>query len=255
MTQNKMVDKIKTAHDHYYSKTTGPIGGGDRFAWIHNRYAASWKNLRILEIGCGEGSLLGLLAGNNEVHGVDISLSGVEQTRKKGFPCHHLDASNEALPYLDGTFDVVITLETIEHVENPHRMIWEIKRVLKDGGDLLISIPGEAVYHPFIYPGLFTRRNFDKFLTLLAFDVLGVSGWGQAPMLAHWTHRVREGHNPFLLRLADVIYYIGRKRNLLFRKHLKTPLAICYTMNFLCRNHKSATSRVEKIGDLTTPRE
>ncbi len=253
MGQTDFARKIKLSHDDYYRHTDGPIGGGDRFEWVVRTFSGPWQGLKVLEIGCGEGTLLKMLAARNEVHGVDISKSGVERTVEKGIPCHHLDASNESLPYPDGFFDVVITLETIEHVENPHRMLWEIKRVLKSGGALLISIPGEAVYHPFIYPGLFTRRSFSEFLGVNSFEVLQIKGWGQAPMLAHWVKRVREGRNAWLKRVADLVYYVGRKRNLLFRKRLGTPLNVAYTVNFLCRNVPASHSRAETVGHLTTP--
>ena len=168
--------EFKKSHKDYYQKVNGPIGGDDRFQWVYNTFFKNIRDARILEIGCGEGSLLGLLREHNSVIGVDISESGVEKTRQKGISCYHADASNESLPFEDNVFDIVITLETIEHVENPHRMIWEIKRVLKESGKLHISIPGEKVYHPFIYPGLFSRKKFSEFLENNAFGIERLKG-------------------------------------------------------------------------------
>ena len=244
---------IKEAHEDYYQNVEGPIGGEDRFRWVAKQFFSQIRGKKILEIGCGEGSLLKMLAGQNEVYGVDISSSGVEKTKEKGIPCHLADASNDPLPYEDNFFDIVITLETIEHVENPHRMLWEIKRVLKEGGPLLISIPGERVYHPFIYPGLFTRRNFSDFLKFNAFSVQGVAGWGQAPLLSHWSKKAAENSNVFMRRLVSVIFYLGRKRNLFFRKRTGTPIRWAFCINFWCVNHKTALSRVEAVAHQTTP--
>jgi ubiquinone/menaquinone biosynthesis C-methylase UbiE len=168
----------------------------------------------ILEIGCGEGSLLKLLSRDNEVHGADISRSGVALTREKGITCHHIDASNEKLQYGDDHFDVIITLETIEHVENPHRMIWEIKRLLKPKGQLLISIPGQGVDHPFIYPGFFTVKNFGEFLKVNGFYIDAIKWWGQSPMMARFVNRLEAKGGFFRKRIAGILFYIGRKRNL-----------------------------------------
>ncbi len=242
------------SHKDYYSGVDGPIGGDERFRWVASSFFKDARGQKILEVGCGEGSLLQMIRAGNEVHGVDISQSGVDKTRAKSIPCHCLDASNEPLPYADGFFDTAITLETIEHVENPHRMLWELKRILKQGGTLVISIPGERVYHPFVYPGLFSRKNFSEFLRANGFVIEQVAGWGQAPLLDHWVRGVREGKNGALKGLAELVYWIGRKRNLLMRKRLGTPLRWAFCLNFICRNEKKSLSRVEEVARQTTPR-
>ena len=255
MTTNQPIhESFKDSHKNYYEHVDGPIGGRDRFEWAWKRFFSTTEGQKILEIGCGEGSLLQMLAPRNEAHGVDISASGVERTRAKGIPCHLADASNEVLPYNDGDFDIVITLETVEHVENPHRMLWEIKRVVKEGGRLLISVPGERVYHPFIYPGLFTKTNFSEFLRLNGFEIQEVAGWGQAPLLNHWSRRVEGTTNRLIRWLAGVVFYLGRKRNLLFRKRLGTPMRWAYTVNFWCINHKKVVSRIEEVARESSPR-
>src|SRR3989338_10092907 len=115
--------EISKAHENYYQNVEGPIGGSERFEWIFQTFFGQTQGQKILEIGCGEGSLLALLSTKNKVYGADISSSGVEKTREKGITCYLSDASNEPLPFADSFFDTVICLETIEHVENPHRMI------------------------------------------------------------------------------------------------------------------------------------
>ncbi len=250
-TEKELQKNIVDSHKGYYKDVDGPIGGWDRFLWVFETFFKTSHHLKILEIGCGEGSLLKLLQPKNQVIGVDISESGVVKTRSKGIECHHMDASNESMPFTDGYFDVVITLETIEHVENPHRMLWNIKKVLKQDGTLLISIPGEKVYHPFIYPGLFSKKAFSEFLKSNGYPIQKVEGWGQAPIMAHWMHEIQISGKPN--KLADIIYYIGRKRNLLMRKRLGTPLSRAYCLNFLCKNDKTVISLVEQVAGKTTP--
>lgn len=241
------------AHEDYYRHIEGSIGGTERFEWVYANFFKQDHDQKILEIGCGEGSLLALLSRENQVHGVDISSSGVEKTRQKGIPCHLADASNERLPFEDSFFDVVICLETIEHVENPHRMIWEIKRALKENGRLLISIPSYKILHPYIYPGLFSKDNFTEFLKLNSLRVEKVAGWGQAAIFNRLLRSLRERKDWISNRLAEWIYYIGRKRGLLMRKRLGTPLCYAFCLNFMCRNIKKGISRVEEVALSTTP--
>lgn len=54
----------------------------------------------------------------------------------------------EALPFGDNLFDIVITQETLEHVADPKKAIFEIARVLKSGGLLYCQLPFIIGYHP-----------------------------------------------------------------------------------------------------------
>ena len=132
-------------------------------------------------------------------------------------------------------------------------MIWEVKRVLKERGTFLVSIPSEKILHPYIYPGLFTKRNFSEFLRLNSFQINRVVGWGQAAILSHWVKYLRERKNWLQNRLGDLVFYIGRKRNLLFRKRLGTPTSYAFCLNFVCINKKQRISRAEEVAFHTTP--
>lgn len=57
-------------------------------------------------------------------------------------------ASAVRLPFGDGSFDVVVTQETMEHVDDPFAALGEIERVLKPGGVLYLQLPFVIGYHP-----------------------------------------------------------------------------------------------------------
>lgn len=65
------------------------------------------------------------------------------------YPSTDVLAVNEALPFADGTFDVVFSLATLEHVRDPFRSAQEIMRVLKPGGFLYSMVPLLAPFHGF----------------------------------------------------------------------------------------------------------
>jgi SAM-dependent methyltransferase len=102
---------------------------------------------RVLDLGAGQG-YFSRLAGEylrTEV-GVDPStvLSACdlvpEQFRYSGVDCRPIDASG-MLPYPDAWFDVVCSLEVIEHVEDQFSFLREAQRVLRPGGTLVLSTP------------------------------------------------------------------------------------------------------------------
>lgn len=101
---------------------------------------------RVLEIGCGRGDFAIWLAGKYEgskVTGVDFSEAAIATAHKRAESSHSNalfkveDA--EALSFADGDFDYVISCECMEHVPSPENMAREIHRVLKPGGQFILT--------------------------------------------------------------------------------------------------------------------
>jgi SAM-dependent methyltransferase len=111
-------------------------------------YAASLAAGRAtLDAACGEGygSAILAAAGARSVVGVDIDAPTLEHARER----HGIDARRadvRELPFPDGAFDLVVSFETIEHVEEPERAVAEMRRVLADDGTLVISTPNPDQY-------------------------------------------------------------------------------------------------------------
>src|SRR3989344_1275265 len=103
-------------------------------------YAGKGGGLHILDIGCGTGALMTELASLGEVEGVDASEIAIEYCRSRGLTRVRV-GSAEALPYPEGTFDIVLALDVLEHVRDDRVAIAEIRRVLKQGGAAVIFVP------------------------------------------------------------------------------------------------------------------
>jgi ubiquinone/menaquinone biosynthesis C-methylase UbiE len=98
---------------------------------------------RLLDVGCLEGSYTRMFAeavGAGSVCGVDVSL--VDRARARGVDAIEFDLnSGERLPYGDGEFDVVVCIESLEHIYPTDFTLREIRRVLKPGGTAIIDVP------------------------------------------------------------------------------------------------------------------
>ncbi len=162
--------------------------------WEHiHRYnfAARWvRNKRVLDIASGEGyGCYGLLnAGAKSVIGVDIDPLACAHAARK-YKIDVCVGSAEAIPIETGSVDVAVSFETIEHVPNPDRFVYEISRVLRPDGLLIISTPDKNLYSP---PG--KERNAyhcsemtpDEFQALLRSAFPKISLFGQRPHSAKW---------------------------------------------------------------------
>jgi 2-polyprenyl-3-methyl-5-hydroxy-6-metoxy-1,4-benzoquinol methylase len=129
----------KLGHHHAY--LTKPL------LQMISEFAALSKNrepLRILDIGCGNGSLTNLIAQNGyEVVGLEESESGV-QFANQNFPtCQFIQGSIYNIPYaqLGNNFDIVIACEVIEHLFYPKQLVRNVKKCLNKNGLLIITTP------------------------------------------------------------------------------------------------------------------
>ncbi|HHV10257.1 MAG TPA: methyltransferase domain-containing protein [Clostridiales bacterium] len=106
---------------------------------------------KVLDAACGEGYGSNLLAETAcQVIGLDIDIDTVERANEKygTSKLSYVQGNIEKLPFDDEVFDVVISYETIEHVDGvaQNNFLKEICRVLKSNGILIMSTPNKAVY-------------------------------------------------------------------------------------------------------------
>jgi SAM-dependent methyltransferase len=97
------------------------------------------RNPKILDVGCGTGANLEMLAQFGAAEGVDVSEEALEFCRAKGLKTHKGLA--EKLPFADESFDLVTALDVVEHLDNDVAGLREMHRVLKSGGRTLIFVP------------------------------------------------------------------------------------------------------------------
>jgi SAM-dependent methyltransferase len=117
-------------------------------------FAARYCNgLHVCDCACGAG--MGTKryqkAGALSVIGVDAAGDAINATPRLE-KVTYIEASAENLPFGKECFDLIVSLETIEHVEDPKRTIGEFGRCLKPNGRLVISTPNRLVTNPGLPP-------------------------------------------------------------------------------------------------------
>ena len=104
-------------------------------AWLASQDV---RGLRVLDAGCGDRRHEELLRGAAEI--VAFDLPGNTEADVHG--------SIDAIPLDDGSFDVVVCLQVLEHVADPAAAVRELRRVVRPGGRVLLSTHGVYPLHP-----------------------------------------------------------------------------------------------------------
>lgn len=108
-------------------------------AWLSPR-----KGEKILDIACGMGELSLIIAKQGaEVDGLDASQVAIEAacrlSRATKITCEFRVGDAQSLPYPDGYFDKIVCSSSLEHFENDKLALREMRRVLKDGGRVVLT--------------------------------------------------------------------------------------------------------------------
>jgi ubiquinone/menaquinone biosynthesis C-methylase UbiE len=129
---------IATSHDEYARRFSGPVGRWflERQAKIVHELLAPLAPVRILEVGGGHAQLTPSLveAGNTvTVHGSDESCAQRLRRLYSASQVPFLTGPLDQLPVEDRAFDVVVTVRTMAHVDDPPAFLAECARVSRNG--------------------------------------------------------------------------------------------------------------------------
>jgi len=97
----------------------------------------------VLDVGCGQSPYRFLLNQATHYTGIDI----VDAEKFDYVNSEVIPFDGQHIPFPDAHFDAVICTEVLEHVANYQQLVNEIHRVLKDGGEVIATVPWSARFH------------------------------------------------------------------------------------------------------------
>ncbi|NDJ54799.1 MAG: class I SAM-dependent methyltransferase [Chloroflexi bacterium] len=138
-----MPDPISEVQAKYNDQSAVARFANRRFFQTIQSITGDLSAASILDVGCGEGvplQMTGIERGSRIV-GLDLDAPSVLTAQARLPQAHFLRANAEVLPFASASFDLVLCLETLEHVNHPARAITELARVSRRYA--LISTPNE----------------------------------------------------------------------------------------------------------------
>jgi ubiquinone/menaquinone biosynthesis C-methylase UbiE len=184
-----------------------PVSACSASFWEHAyRYRFAIRYVvgkRVLDIACGEGYGTAALrkAGSRSVVGIDICPETCRAARSR-YKEKFCAGDAQAIPIADRSVDVIVSFETIEHIERPDLFLDECARVLVPGGTLIVSTPNKAVHResPERNPFHCSELNEEDLLALLAHRFTHTERYVQIVKTAPWwsLRSLAATHSPWI---------------------------------------------------------
>jgi SAM-dependent methyltransferase len=104
---------------------------------------------RLLDVGCWDGArtIRYAAAAQARPTGIEIFPEMVTSSRSLGIDVAAIDLERDTFPWEDGSFDVVVCNQVLEHLKNIWLAVAQIRRVLRPGGLLVVSVPNLSSLH------------------------------------------------------------------------------------------------------------
>jgi len=132
--------------------------------YVRELYSDIWKNFRgcrrVIDAGCGRCEFLQNTPAGVESVGIDTSAYSVELCKSRGLKAFR--CSCEKIPFHNNSFDGVYSSHVLEHLQEPEKAIKEFRRMLKEGGVVVIRTPDFSRSYRHFYDDYTHRSPFTK---------------------------------------------------------------------------------------------
>jgi glycosyltransferase involved in cell wall biosynthesis/SAM-dependent methyltransferase len=175
--------ELAFASEAYDGKQADDSSHGQVLRWVAGRRPG-----RVLDLGCSDGHLAARVrACGHHVTGVDLVAHEGVKERVDRFV--EADLEQGVPPEVDGSYDVVVAADVLEHVRSPAKVLDDVRGLLAPGGSVVVSVPNFGHWYPRVRVALgsfdydrrgildrdhvrfFTRRSFERLVAGSGFRV------------------------------------------------------------------------------------
>ena len=150
---NKSINIYDAIHSEYEFNATAEMSEAVSLAELI-------PGQRVIDIGCGTGSLFGYLSSYQvQLFGLDISRVAIKKAKQKHPNAHLVVGAGEKIPFPNSSFDYLFCMGSLEHFFSAGLALKEFYRVLKQKGIAILLLPQKGFllkngFYYYIYPHL-----------------------------------------------------------------------------------------------------
>jgi len=134
-----LIDAYHRVDDQYFEPQTTP-NYTSFYRWLESLALPHAAGKKLLDLGCGDGAFLSAISDTWVKQGLEPSKAGVDFARQKNLDVSCGTLSNPPKEY---DIDLLVALDVIEHIVDPHEFLEEVKSKLKSGA-LVLILTGDA---------------------------------------------------------------------------------------------------------------
>ncbi len=158
------------------------------------KYMSTCKD--VLDVGCGTGEGRNIVPKEVVLSGLDESPIALEYAKEKGYNFLK-QSSGDAIQFTDNSFEGIIMLDVLEHIEDDSKTLSECLRVLRPNGKLILTVPAyqwlwSGHDEVFGHKRRYTKKELVKKIKELEFEVIFSSYYFFTPLPAVVVFRVLE---------------------------------------------------------------
>ncbi len=133
-----------------------------KITYFPKKFFELYAKGKILDLGCGDGQHAMTASHYGKVWAIDYSDEIIKTAAQRYPDINFYHASAYNLPFEDNFFDFIYSVDVIEHLEEPRKMVSEAKRVLKPNGILIIQTPNYPIKRIYDFYNGFFKKGFGK---------------------------------------------------------------------------------------------
>jgi len=137
---------------------------------------------RVLDLGCAFGFGTRQLLPRYRAYGHDLSAEYIARARRTVRGAIFTHGSAEQVPYPDNSFDGVLLLDVLEHVPSEQSVVREVRRILRPGGRLIVSVPNRG-----LFGGLDSLNLYQRWFGPTAPAPTDDPSWSASPHHRHYS--------------------------------------------------------------------
>lgn len=141
MLKNRLNKKVWSKKKYYEIAKEGSLDTKHSGMVLLKKLAENARS--ILDLGCGEGTRLNFISGDNTKHSVGVDISNIAVSlASKNYPHIKFISENlESLPFKNNIFELTYSAFVLEHLDDPELVVGEAIRVTKPNGNLVLIAP------------------------------------------------------------------------------------------------------------------
>jgi SAM-dependent methyltransferase len=120
------------------------------------------KKDRVLDIGCGTGTILKLLESYGIAYGVELSTDAIQFLKRRDLHFVVRSDAGISIPFKEDVFSVITCLDVLEHIDDDFTLLNEMIRVCEPGGHIMLTVPAFNALWSSHDAALHHRRRYTK---------------------------------------------------------------------------------------------